>query len=314
MLGAMRIAASIGGEVRGAPMALPAMVEQAQQSEADGFPSAWTTHFSRGPDALSIMAVAGTRTSHIELGVGVVPTYPRHPHTLAQQAATVQVFCGGRLTLGVGVSHRPVIEGLFGIPYAKPAAHMREYLSVLVPLLREGNVSFRGEFYTVEGGFSVAGTSPVPVLVGALSPKMIQVAGELADGSVTWLAGPRTVESVVVPGLREAAAAAGRPAPRVVAGVPVAVCDDAAEGRAVADQVFARYNGLTNYRQVMEREGVGSVADLTAVGTESEVEKQLRRYADAGATELWPVVFPVGDAEVSMRRSTQFLAGLAPEL
>lgn len=116
----------------------------------------------------------------------------------------MQVFCGGRLTLGVGVSHRPVIEGLFGIPYAKPAAHMRQFLSVLVPLLREGNVSFRGEFYTVEGGFSVLDTSPVPVLVGALSPKMIQVAGELADGSVTWLAGPRTLEAgprALTPGL-----------------------------------------------------------------------------------------------------------------
>jgi 5,10-methylenetetrahydromethanopterin reductase len=127
----MRIAMGIGGDVLGAPVTPQQVVEQAEQAEADGFPSAWTTHFARGVDALSILAVAGARTRRIELGVGVVPTYPRHPVALAQQAATTQAFCGGRLTLGVGVSHRPVIEDMHGIPYVRPAAHMREYLSVL---------------------------------------------------------------------------------------------------------------------------------------------------------------------------------------
>jgi 5,10-methylenetetrahydromethanopterin reductase len=175
----MRIAMGMGGDVLGVPTSPRDIVEQARRAEEEGFPSAWSVHFTRGVDALNVLAVAGTQTSRIELGVGIVPTYPRHPLALAQQAATTQAFCGGRLTLGVGVSHRPVIESMHGIPYASPAAHMRDYLSVLTPLLRDGSVSHRGEFYQVEGGFTVPGTSPVSVVVGALSPKMVRVAGSV---------------------------------------------------------------------------------------------------------------------------------------
>jgi len=311
----MRIAMGIGGDVLGVPMSPPRIVEEARRAEAEGFPAAWSVHFTRGVDALNVLAVACTQTNHIELGVGIVPTYPRHPLALAQQAATTQAFCGGRLTLGVGVSHRPVIEGMHGIPYASPAAHMRDYLSVLTPLLRDGSVSHRGEFYRVDGGFTVPGTSPVSVVVGALSPKMVQVAGELADGVVTWLVGLRTLDGHIVPGLHKAAAAASRPQPRVVAAVQVAVCDDADAARRTAEDVFARYGGLENYQRLLEREGVASPGALAIVGTESEVEKQLRRYADVGATELWPTVFPVGDdAEASVRRTHALLAQLSPEL
>jgi len=186
----MRIAMGIGGDVLDVPMRPADIVEQAKQAEAEGFSAGWTVHFSRGVDALSVLAVAGTQTSTIELGVGIVPTYPRHPLALAQQAATAQAFCGGRLTLGVGVSHRPVIEGLHGLSYDRPAAHLREYLSVLTPLLRDGSVTYRGELFQVDGGFNVPGTTDVSVVVGALSPRMVRVAGELADGVVTWLAGP----------------------------------------------------------------------------------------------------------------------------
>lgn len=311
----MRIAMGIGGDVLGAPMPPTDIVEQARQAEADGFPAAWTVHFTRGVDALNVLAVAGTKTTQIELGVGVVPTYPRHPLALAQQVGTAQAFCGGRLTLGVGVSHRPVIEGMYGLSYARPADHMREYLSVLTPLLRDGSVNYRGEFYQVNGGFTVPGTTTVSVVVGALSPKMVRVAGELADGVVTWLAGPRTLDGDIVPKLNQAAANAGRPQPRVVAAVQVAVCQDADAGRAVADQTFARYGGLDNYQRLLAREGVASPGALAIVGTEPEVEKQLRRYAEVGATELWPTVFPVGDdAEVSMRRTRALLAELTPDL
>lgn len=311
----MRISMNIGGDALGAPARPDEVVAEAVRAEADGFPAAWTVHFTRAADALSILAVAGNRTSRIELGVGIVPSYPRHPFSLAQQAATVQSLCGGRLTLGVGVSHKPVIEGLLGLPYTSPAAHMREYLQVLVPLLRGEEVSFAGRFYTVNGGFAVPGTSPVSVVVGALGPKMVAVAGEFSDGTITWLAGPRSLDADIVPGLRKAAAAAGRPTPRVVAGVPVAVCDDVAAGRAQVEATFARYGGLENYRRLFEREGVDSVADLAIVGTETDVERQLRRLADAGATELWPAVFGVGtDAEASTRRTRALLAELGPEL
>ena len=239
-----------------------------------------------------------------------MPTYPRHPLALAQQAATAQVFCGGRLTLGVGVSHRPVIEGLHGLPYAAPAAHMREYLSVLGPLLRGEAVQFRGEHYRVDGGFAVPGAAPVPVLVGALSPRMVQVAGELADGVITWLAGPRTLAAIIVPNLQAAAPrpdrAAGRRRP------PGRGHRRPGRGPGRRGPVFARYNGLENYRRLLEREGAASVADLAVVGTEADVEQQLRRYADVGVTELWPASIRSGDdADASLRRTRALLAGLA---
>ncbi len=307
----MRIAMNIGGDVLGTPMPPNEIVDQALAAEAEGFPAAWMTHFSRGVDALSVLAVAGTRTSGIELGVGVVPTYPRHPMSLAQQAATVQVFCGGRLTLGVGVSHRPVIEGLHGLTYASPARHMREYLSVLVPLVTDGKVDFHGEYFEVSGGFTVPGTTRVSVVVAALSKLMLQVAGELADGSVTWLAGPRTLEGIA-PALREAAASAHRPEPRVVAAIPVAVHDDRETAIEKADVVFARYGTLENYQRQLEREGVATPGMLAVVGSEPDVEKQLRRFAEAGATELWPVVIPVADETV--QRTRALLVQLGPEL
>jgi 5,10-methylenetetrahydromethanopterin reductase len=306
----MRIAIGIGSEAMGTPMSPPAVVEEVVRAEADGFGAAWSVHFSRGVDALDILAVAGTRTSRIDLGVGIVPTYPRHPLALAQQVATTQAFADGRLTLGVGVSHRPVIEDLHGLEYTRPAAHMRDYLSVLVPLLRDGSVRYRGEFYQVDGGFVVPGTSPVPVLVGALSPLMVQAAGELADGVVTWLAGPRSLGEQIVPQLH--AAAAGQRAPRVVAALPVAVCADDQQARRAADEIFARYAGFPNYRRLLDREGVSTPGGVAIVGTEAGVEEQISRLSDLGVTELWPITFGVGDDADGSRRCTRaLLAGLA---
>jgi 5,10-methylenetetrahydromethanopterin reductase len=306
----MRIAIGIGSEAMGTPMSPPAVVEEVVRAEADGFGAAWSVHFSRGVDALDILAVAGTRTSRIDLGVGIVPTYPRHPLALAQQVATTQAFADGRLTLGVGVSHRPVIEDLHGLEYTRPAAHMRDYLSVLVPLLRDGSVRYRGEFYQVDGGFVVPGTSPVPVLVGALSPLMVQAAGELADGVVTWLAGPRSLGEQIVPQLH--AAAAGQRAPRVVAALPVAVCADDQQARQAADEIFARYAGFPNYRRLLDREGVSTPGGVAIVGTEAGVEEQISRLSDLGVTELWPITFGVGDDADGSRRCTRaLLAGLA---
>jgi 5,10-methylenetetrahydromethanopterin reductase len=310
MLMSMRIAMGVGGEVIGAPMSPQDIVDDVVRAETDGFGSAWSVHFSRGVDALDVLAVAGARSSRIDLGVGIVPTYPRHPLALAQQAATTQAFCGGRLTLGVGVSHRPVIEDLHGLLYARPAAHMRDYLSVLVPLLREGSVRYKGDFYQIDGGFVVPGTSPVPVLVGALSPLMVEVAGELADGVVTWLAGPRSLGEHIVPRLH--AAARGRPAPRVVAALPVAVCTDAGLARDAADETFKRYAGLDNYRRLLEREGAPSPGGLAVTGTEAEIEAQLRRLAGLGVTEFWPIIFPAGGDPAGSRRETRaLLTGLA---
>jgi F420-dependent oxidoreductase-like protein len=309
MLLTVRIGMTVGGDVLARPSAPSDVVAEARRAEDEGFATAWSVHFTRAYDALTTLAVAGTVTERIELGVGVVPTYPRHPLALAQQAVTAQTFCGGRLTLGVGVSHRPVVEGMHGLAYASPAAHMREYLSILGPLLRGEPVQFAGEHYRVDGGFAVPGAADVSLLVGALSPRMVHVAGELADGVITWLAGPRTLSALVVPGLT--AAAAGRAAPRVVAALPVAVTDDPSAARSVAEEAFGRYNGMENYRRLFEREGVASVGELAVVGTEADVEKQLRSYADIGVTDLWPAVYPVGaDETASVRRTRELLSHL----
>jgi 5,10-methylenetetrahydromethanopterin reductase len=309
----MRIAAGLGMEAIGGATPPAQLVQQARAAEMDGFPSAWCVHFSRTIDALSALAAAAVVTSTIELAVGVVPTYPRHPIALAQQAATVQALAGGRLTLGVGVSHRPVIEGMHGLPYVHPARHMREYLSVLGPLLREGRANFRGEFYAVEAELTVPDTTPVSILVGGLSANMVRLAGELADGVVTWMAGPRSLEGDVLPNLKEGADAGGRPSPRMVVALPVAVCDDIEAGREAADVAFARYRTLTNYRRLMDREGILSPAEIALIGPEAAVGDRLRAYAALGATEFWPVVFPVGtDPAASVERSRAFLCGVAP--
>jgi 5,10-methylenetetrahydromethanopterin reductase len=306
----VRVGIAIGSEAIGKVRAPAEVAQDAVAAERAGFRSGWTVHMSRGIDALSMLALAGALTSRIELGVGVVPTYPRHPHALAQQAATVQSLLRGRLTLGVGVSHRAVIEELFGLPYKHPAAHMRDFLSVLVPLLRDGTVTHRHGTYTVDGGFMVPRTSPVSVVVGALGPRMLAVAGEHADGAVTWLAGAPDIAAEVTPVLRKAADSAGRPTPRLIAAVPAAVTADPGAARQAAAVIFARYEGLPNYQRLLARQQVGSVADLAIVGDEDAVAREVRAFAEAGATELWAIPFPAEPGDTG-DRTRAVLAALA---
>jgi 5,10-methylenetetrahydromethanopterin reductase len=310
----MLICVGIGTEVMGEPRAPDRLVEDIRRAEADGFPAAWCTHFSRGVDALSVLAAAGAVTTTIDLGVGVVPTYPRHPVALAQQAATVQSLVGDRLTLGVGVSHPPAIEGMYGLPYARPAAHMREYLAVLGPVLETGEVCFEGEFFRVDASVAVPGTSRVSVVVGALSPGMLRAAGELADGAVTWLVGRRALEETVVPILHQAAAAADRETPRLIVSLPVAVGDDPDAARRRVDELFARYGTLANYQRQFARQGVSSPGELAVVGDEESVAAQLQAYAAAGATEFWPTVVPLGSEPSSTERTIELLRRLAPRV
>ncbi len=290
----MRISILIGGEPVGAFKAPEEVVGDAVTAEEEGFASAWCVHFSRGIDSMTMLAAAAQRTSHIELGVGVVPTYPRHPVALAQAAATVQSLSGGRFVLGVGVSHRPVIEGMHGLDYSSQVGHLREYLTVLDGLLGEGSTSFAGDHYRVEAAITVPGTSRVPVIVGALAPAMCRLGGELADGVTTWLSGPRSLEEVVLPAVTEGAEAAGKPSPRVVAGIPVAVDGDADRVEAAAAKTFGMYGGLVNYRRMFEREGVDGPADVVAAGDEGTVRARIRALFDAGATDVWAVPFDTG--------------------
>ena len=281
------------------------------EAEADGFDSYWLPqHF--GADMLTVIAMAGMQTHRIELGTAVIPTYPRHPVALAQQALTAQVAAGGRLTLGIGVSHRSTIEGWLGLPYAHPARHMEEYLSVLRPLLRESSVDFQGREFQVAGELQIPDADMVscPVVIAALGPRMLEIAGRLSQGTVTWMTGPNTLRDHVVPLVSEAAAAAGNPAPRVCVGMPIAVTDHPDRARARADRLFQHYAVLPSYRAVLEREGVESPGDIAIVGDEAAVEDQLHQLAEVGATDLLATIFPVDGSQTSFTRTRAFLQGM----
>lgn len=295
----------------GGPQDVAAQVQAVIDAENDGFDSIWFGQIF-GPDAMTVLAVAGSETSRIELGTSVVPTYTRHPHVMAQQALSVQAASNGRFNLGIGLSHAPVVEGMWGLSYDRPATHMREYLSVLLPLVREGRVSFSGEMYRVNASVSVPDAPPMPVMIAALAPVMLRMCGEVTDGTITWMVGPRTLETHIVPRINKAAAEAGRPAPRVVVGLPVVVTDDPDGAREKAARAFAMYGTLPNYQRVLGIEGAGGPADVAIVGSEAEVAAGIRALADAGTTEFLAASFPVGDdPKASLTRTRELLKSLS---
>jgi F420-dependent oxidoreductase-like protein len=286
------------------------VLQQLVDAETDGFDNAWLGQVF-GLDVMTVIAMAGARTSRIEIGTSVVPTYPRHPFIMAQQAMTTQAAMGGRFVLGIGLSHQPVIENMWGLSYEHPARHMREYLSVLLPLVREGRVAFAGDVYRTAGGIDITDGKPVPVIIAALAPRMLKLAGERTEGTVTWMTGAKTIETHVGPGIRTAAAAAGRPEPRIVAGLPVCVTDDAAGARELAAKIFQVYGQLPNYRRMLDKEGAAGPADVAIVGSEAEVEQQIRAIANAGATDFMAAMFPHGsDAGASMARTRAVVKSL----
>jgi 5,10-methylenetetrahydromethanopterin reductase len=302
---AVRIGVVVGGEVLGEQADLGRLVRESRRAEERGFASAWAPHVF-GLDAVGALAIAGCETRRIELGTAVVPAFARHPFALAQQALTAQAATEGRFTLGVGPSHRFIVEGMLGLSYERPARHIREYLSVLLPLLERGSVAHQGEVYRVNGELRFSVQDRVPVLVAALGPVMLRLAGSLTAGTVTWMTGPRTLETHVVPRVREAAEDAGRPEPRVVAMFPIAVTDAPDRGREMADKIFRRYGRLPSYRAMLDREGAAGPADVALVGDAATVEAELRRLADAGVSEVVAVPFPADEGAVE--RTLDFLA------
>ena len=297
----MRIGLSGGGST------VDRMIDQVVQAENDGFTSMWFAG-AIGTDPLVLLPAIGRATERIELGTSIVQTYPRHPVLMAQQAAAVGMAVGpGRFALGVGVSHRPVIENTYGINYDNNAEHLREYLSVLCPLLAEGKVRFKGNEYTAATDMRMRPEQPVPVLVAALASKALRSAGELADGTITWMANRQAIESHVAPKISAAASTAGKPAPRVVVGLPIAVTDDLDAGRQVAAQQFATYGMLPNYQRILKRGGVTSPAEAAIVGPEDVVAKEVEALFSAGATDFWAAIFPVGDDRAASRNRTKNL-------
>lgn len=261
-------------------------------------------------DALTALAVIGREVPGLQVGTAVVPTYPRHPMVMAMQALTVQAATGGNLVLGIGLSHQVVIEGAFGISFSKPVRHMREYLEILMPLLHDGKAAFEGEELTARtfAPMRVAGASAPPVVVAALGTQMLNLAGRLADGTALWMVGERTIETHIVPTITKAAQAAGKPAPRVVVGLPVCVTADPDAARAKGAEAFGFYNNLPSYRAMLDKEGAEGPADVAIVGDEQAVSDALRRLFEVGTTEL---SLPVFGSKEERERTFALLSELA---
>jgi F420-dependent oxidoreductase-like protein len=261
----------IGGSVAGGDQSLDALVKAAAEVAEAGFATYWIPQ-TMGLDSLAVLTVVGREVPGLELGTAVVPIQTRHAMTMAGGALAVADSSGGRFTLGIGLSHPVVVEGIWGLSFERPVHQMSEYLSVLNPLLDGESVS--------------SGAGAVPVVLAALGPQMLRLAGRHADGTVTWMTGPDTLAGHTIPTITKAAAEAGRPAPRVIAGLPIAVTDDVAANRERAARVYAGYGDLPSYRAMLDREGLAGPGDVAVIGDEAHVGAVLDRLAADGVTEL----------------------------
>jgi F420-dependent oxidoreductase-like protein len=279
-------------------------VAHAAAAEADGLSSWWMAQLG-APDALTTLGAVGRGTSTIELGTAVVPTWLRHPLMLAAQALTTQEMAGGRLALGIGLAHKAVVEGALRVPFERPARHMSEYLSVLLPALTDRRVHAEGDIWSgvTDGLGGAPGVPAPPVLVAAMGPRLLELTGARTHGAVLWLSGPRTIDGYLRPALEAAAERAGRPAPRIVASVPVSVTDEPDRVRDLIATMLAGYNDLPSYRGVMDREGVDGPAGVSLVGDEATVRAGVEAFADAGTTDFVPVELATNADETKRTRA-----------
>jgi F420-dependent oxidoreductase-like protein len=302
----MRIGIMIG-EGAGESPNLDEIIVRAQQIEAAGLSSGWLAQIF-AYDAINLLGIVGRETKRIELGTAVVPTYPRHPVVMAQQALTTQAASGGRFTLGIGLSHQVVIEKRFGLSYARRISHMREYLSVLKPLLRGEPVKYQGEEYRIHFNLNVHGATSVPIVMAALGPKMLDLCGREATGTITWMAGYKALSEYVVPRITAAAREAGCSSPRVIAGMPLAIANDTVKAREVAAKVFQVYRDLPAYRTMLNREGVAEPVDVALVGSPATVKGEIQRLEDIGVTDLCAFVFHAEPG--AFERTVDFLSSI----
>lgn len=274
-----------GGDVDTTGNGIDAVVAAAAAAEQAGFATYWLPQIF-GLDALTALAIAGRDVPRIELGTAVVPIQPRHVTVLAQQALTTNLACGDRLALGIGLSHQLVVEGMWGLPFDKPASQMEEYLTALRSLVTDRSANVTGEQVTVRGGIVQIDAPPPRLLVAALGPRMLKMAARMSDGTITWMTGPDTLANHTIPTITAAATDAGRPAPRICAGFPVCVTDDPDAARKLAAEQFQIYGQLPSYRAMLDREGAGSPADIAIVGDEATVEAAVRHLDAVGVTDL----------------------------
>lgn len=317
----MRIGVMIGPERGRYATKVDRLRRDARWAEDAGFSTIWIPQIPDEFDALTAATVIGAETDRIEIGTAVVPVQPRHPIALAQQALSVQAVCEGRLRLGLGVSHHWIIDEMLGMPYERPIATMRDQLDVLdAALAGPGKIDVDNDAYHVHMPLDVTDVAPTPVLIAALGPQMLRLAGERTDGTILWMADERSIESHIAPRINSAAESAGRPAPRIVAGVPVCVCDEDQVDVAIerTNRLLSEAEVSPNYQQLLSHGSAQEVGDILAAGTEATVTARLRSFADAGATDVSIRIVPIGDDRdqliASRQRTRDFLTSLQGEL
>lgn len=288
----MRIGVMCGGS--SSRLGIDELIERAKDLEARRFDTMWVPNVF-GLEAVTTAALIGRETERIELGTAVVPTYPRHPTSLAQQALTAGAACRGRFTLGIGLSHPAVIEGLLGLSYARRAEHMREYMEVLGPLLRGEAARFEGQEYRVGLELGVPGAEPVPVIIAALGEHMLRIAGERAAGTILWATGPRAIEHHIAPKIRYAARAAGRAEPRIVAGMHIVLTSDVEAARERVARMLSFYAQMPSYRAMIELEQADEPSDLALLGDEQALDAGLDRLRDIGVTDFEASIVAMDD-------------------
>ncbi|MBL4679416.1 MAG: TIGR03564 family F420-dependent LLM class oxidoreductase [Pseudomonadales bacterium] len=304
----MRIGLNIGASV-GPDGTINGLIKIAQDAETRGIDNLWMANIF-GLDAISVLGMIGHATNKIGLGTAVTPTYPRHPTAIAQQAMTSGAASSGRFSLGIGLSHQVVIEGMFGLSYQKPAKHMREYLSILGPLLEGKTVSYQGEQYQINNvTLTIPEAKPVPLLVAALGPVMLDLAGQMADGTITWMTGPKTLESYIIPSIGKGAEKTGKPTPVIVAGFPMVLTNDVEAANAEIDKTLQIYGQLPSYRAMLDREGAAGPADVAFAGDETQLRSRLQTLRDIGVTDFSAAIV-TSDAE-AYERTVAFLASEA---
>ena len=317
----MRIGLMVGSD-KERPRAdrLAGLIADGKGAEEDGFASFWVPQIPGYLDAMTAIALLGQATDRIELGTAVVPIQTRHPIPMAQQALTTQVACGGRFALGVGPSHHWIVSDQLGLSYDRPASLVRSYLEVLnAAVAGPGPVDVENDGFSVHSPMDVADAITMPILLAALGPTMLRIAGEHTGGTILWMADERAIADYVAPRITEAASAAGRPAPRIVAGVPVALCatSEVDTARGYASEVLGHADFSPNYVRLLEHGDAEDVGDTMAAGDESSVLARLRGYRDAGVTDLAVRIVPLGEdaAErtVSRQRTHEFLASICAE-
>lgn len=277
-----------------------------RSAAADGIGSYWLTQ-AFGTDTLTVLGAVARDLPGLRVGTAVVPVHPRHPMALAQQALTTNLLVGGRLTLGIGPSHPSVVEPCWGLSYERPARYMREYLEALTGALTQ-KVRFRGEVLTARGDLDLPG-APIPkVLVAALGPKMLEITGRLADGTVTWMVGPRTLKELTIPAIRQAAADAGRPEPEIVVPLPVCVTRAPAAARALAEENLRWYGGLPSYRAMLDREGYETPGQMAVIGDADSVAAEIESLAGLGVTTFAANIFGDADEQAATRELIAHLA------